>query len=193
VWLHDGEIKQIGESNDVVRSYITHTVPRGNHSSVEELLKNLPKDPAIKLVSVEFTFGGDPIDVFFRDRAVDVAITYEVFKLEPGLRIYLKLLDDRGNVVMRTYHDNDKIVLHEPGIYCSNVTIPPNLLSHREYEISIGALVFNIRNCTGNVGEGIRIPIAIELISPVDSYPEEAYAYRPMVEPILHWNIRKIN
>jgi len=189
VWLHGGEIKQVGESNEVVSSYITHTVPRGTHLSIKELLKDLPEDPTIKLLSVELTSDGDPIEVFFRDRSIDVSITYKVFRIEPGLRIYLKILDDRGHVVIRTYHDNDKLILHEPGIYNATITIPPNLLAHRGYEISIGALIFNIRNCTGNIGEGIRIPIDIELISSIDSYPEEAYSYRPMIEPTLHWNV----
>lgn len=193
VWLHNGEIKQIGESNEIVSSYITHTVPRGTHLSIGELLKNLPEDPTIKLLSIELTSCKKPIDVFFRDRSIEVAITYKVFRLEPGLRIYLKILDDRGNIVMRTYHDNDKLMLHDPGVYCATIVIPPNFLAHREYEISIGALIFNIRNCTGNNGEGIRIPVDIELISPIDSYPEEAYSYRPMIEPTLRWNTNKIN
>ena len=193
VWIHNGIVRDSGEPVEIVQSYITETVPRGSHLDIADLLKNLPEDPTIRIRDVQLTSNGSPIQIFFRDYPIEITITYEIFVVEPGLRLFVKILDDHGVVVLRSYHDNENKQIHNPGIYRSRMIIPPNLLAHMSYEISVGALVFNRRNCTGNIGEGIRIPIDIELISPIDSYPEEACQYRPVIEPIFHWDIHKIN
>lgn len=188
VWIHNGVSMKIGEPREIVQEYITHTVPRGDVHSVNTLLSRLPTDPTIKITDVKIYQDGCESGAIFRDYPIKIRISHDIFQKEAGLRIFVKVLDDNGNTVLRTYHDNTEIKILEPGSYCSQVIIPANLLAHRNYEIGIGALIFNVRTCTGNISEGVRIPIVVETVAAIDSYPEEAYTYRPMIEPTLKWD-----
>lgn len=190
VWIDHGEVKSIGEPKDVIQSYIQKTVPTGTIIDVKSLLAQLPEDPTIKLTNIEINQKESKNGIYFRDYPLNITISYSIRRKEHGLRLFLRILDD-GNLVMRSYHNWENNIELEPGNYQSTITIPKNLLAHKKYEISVGALVFNQRACTGNIGEGIRIPISIETLSPIDSYPEEAYTYRPMIEPVLTWETIK--
>lgn len=187
VWLDNGEIKKIGSPEEVVQSYITHSVPRGDVSNIEQLIKLLPSDATIQITDIKITQNGNTSNIFFRDYPIAVSISYTILQREPGLRVFVRIIDSRGNLVMRSYHDTKESVVMEPGKYTSTLIIPKGILAHRDYEISIGALVFNQRTCTGTTCEGIRIPIQVESVAPVDSYPEEAISYRPLVEPTVEW------
>jgi lipopolysaccharide transport system ATP-binding protein len=191
VWLDHGEMKMVGEPKDVIQAYIQKTVPRGDIVEIQQLLDQLPDDPAIKLTNINIIQKESQHGVYFRDYPISITISYTIKRKEHGLRLFARILDD-GNLVMRSYHNWENNIELEHGDYQSTLTIPPNLLAHRNYELSVGALVFNQRACTGNIGEGIRIPITIETVSPIDSYPEEAYTYRPMIEPILKWRIQEV-
>lgn len=195
MWLHNGSPQMIGESNKVVQEYITHMVPRGGILDIPQLLEKLPSDPTVKINDVLITQNGVVPDILFRDYPIEISITYTIFRKETGTRIFVSLLGDNGNVIIKTYHDENAGIapVLERGVYKSTVTIPSHLLSHRDYEISIGALVFNQRACTGTTGEGIRVPISVETLSPSDCYQEESLMYRPLIKPKLKWQTSECN
>lgn len=192
IWLHEGEIKKIGEPDDVVQSYITHTVPRATYDNIQLTLHKLPEDPAIRITGVKITQCGKPSRIFFRDYPIEISIIYTVLKREPGLRVFVRLLSEHGDTIIKGYNDSKSQMILDPGVYTSTMVIPKNILSNINYEISIGALIFNQRTCTGSTGEGIRIPISIETVFPVDSYPDDAYQYRPLIRPVIEWNTVKL-
>jgi len=191
VWLERGCIMSTGDPQKIVQDYITHSVPRGDVVNINTLLDRLPEDPTIKITGIQISQNGNTPNVFFRDYPIKIEINYTVSKTEPGLRVFVRILDDRGTMILRSYHDVKGAMILNPGEYTSTLIIPKEYLSHRNYEISIGALVFNQRACTGNIGEGVRIPIQVETIAPTDCYPEEALTYRPLIEPNLIWETVK--
>lgn len=194
IWLKDGIITDIGDSGDVVRSYI-HSTPIANSRNVHEIIDSLPQDNNVVIKDISITQNGTAGGVFYRDYPIDISVTYSIRYAEPGIRIIVSLLEDDGKPVLRTYHDqNEKIApILSPGIYTSTLTIPANLLSRRIYEVSIGAFIYGGRLCTSDVSrEGIRIPISVEYITPVDCYEEDTYIFRPLVRPTLKWNTVKM-
>lgn len=192
IWLQNGEIALVGEPNDVVQAYITHAVPRSTIDIIQSILDKLPEDPTIKITDIKLTQRGNLQSVFFRDYPIEITIAYTILRKEPGTRVFVRVLSDHGCTILKSYHDTQTPFILEPGEYVSTMTIPGNILSNINYELGIGALVFNQRSCTGTIGEGVRIPLSIESIEPTDCYPDDAYQYRPLIKPHIQWTTVKL-
>ena len=119
---------------------------------------------------------GDPIDI---------AITYQVKQPTQGLRVYFDLLDEGGDILIRSFHDEgDASPPHvQPGRYESVARVPSHLLAARDYEVRIRATIYNVRQCTG---DGIGIPLQVRGSTGTNrAYPGEPV--RAKLQPQIHW------
>jgi lipopolysaccharide transport system ATP-binding protein len=193
IWLKDGKIHQTGDVYEVTSAYLRDSLRAKTLSDIPTLIDALPKDPAIKIDDIQIRQSNLPTNTILNGESFEVIINYRVLQRTIGLLISLNLYDERENLVIGTYHDDgaEAIQIMEPGDYCSIATMPANILAHRNYEICIGALIFNVRCCTGSPGEGIRIPIYVESSNVINKgYPENALQYRPLVQPIIPWKTK---
>ena len=132
-----------------------------NKESILRDINSLPKDDSAKLLDIKLIQNNIEIyEQVSNGIPLEIEITYEIFKMEKGLRVYFDLCDQLGDLIFRSFHDEKNIenFIMKPGIYVSKVNIPENLLGNTSYNIFIHITVFNVRNCTG---EGIKIPVTV--------------------------------
>jgi lipopolysaccharide transport system ATP-binding protein len=194
IWLKGGMVHQTGNPDEITANYLTESISCHSISDIKSLIQSLPDDPAIRIEDIQVKQNNKAATVILNGDTVEIDITYQVLQRTIGLRVFFDLFDDRGNVLLRTYHDDgaEAIQIMEAGMYCSTVTIPANILAHREYVVNIGALILNIRTCTGGPHEGIRIPIHVETSNNINrGYPENSLQTRPLLQPILPWETQR--
>ncbi|UCG12581.1 MAG: hypothetical protein JSU72_19180, partial [Deltaproteobacteria bacterium] len=118
-----------------------------------------------------------------------ITVQFSVLERTAGLRVYFDLCDDQGNILIRSFHDDDAeaIPTVEPGDYESFAVIPANLLAPRTYELRIRAGIFNVRSCTGN---GVVTLLRVEASSGVNrGYPQDVI--RSALQPKIAWRTSK--
>lgn len=188
IWLKKGEIYKIGNTFDITEEYLRDSLKASTVEEIQKLIDELPPDPDLKVNSIKISQKNIPTSVVLNGSPVDIEINYSVLQKTAGLRICFDLYDQRSTLLLRSYHDDgaEAIMVYEPGKYVSKMQIPANLLAHRDYEIVISALIFNIRQC---MGEGIRIPLQVESSNIINrGYPENALQYRPLLQPVIMWD-----
>ncbi|MCG6944863.1 MAG: polysaccharide ABC transporter ATP-binding protein [Deltaproteobacteria bacterium] len=189
IWLQDGFILHSGATSGVVDSYLRENSRTESIDAMATIIRSLPSDPAFRLDSVDIRQDGRPGNVVVNGQPVEVAIQYSVLQRTTGLRVYFDLCDDHGNILIRTFHDDDAnaIPTVDPGDYESTAVIPANLLSPRTYELRIRATIFNVRTCTG---DGIGILLQVEASSGINrGYPQDVI--RSALQPKIPWRTRK--
>lgn len=191
-WIKEGRLFQEGETYDITTKYIKDFSRGSNISEIKKIIDELPRDASIKILNIGVYQNNALTTTLLNGEKAEVIVEYEVLQKTIGLRVSFDLYDERNNLLLRTYHDDgaEAIPIVESGIYKSVLTIPENLLAHRDYEIVISALIFNQKNCTG---DGVRIPIHVETTSIINrGYPENALQYRPLLQPLLKWQTEKM-
>jgi lipopolysaccharide transport system ATP-binding protein len=189
VVLQNGGIILNNSIDNAIEVYL-HEVPAmeiNSRESMKAAIANLPSDPSFKLFDVKLMQKGKEIFTQASNAIpLEIEIRYEVLKKEKGLRVCFDLCDYMGDIIFRSFHDedNDGIPTMEPGKYVSKVIIPGNLLGSTNYEIVIGVSIFNVRSC---VGDGIRIPMSISNLSPYNrAYTEDTF--RGKLGMVLRWH-----
>ena len=189
IWLRDGAIFQSGVTSTAVECYLRDSLRTESIAEIPERIRSLPPDPAFRLTDVDVRQNGRAGSVVVNGQAVEVAIQYSVLQRTTGLRVYFDLCDVHGNILIRTFHDDDAeaIPIVEPGDYESTAFIPANLLAPRTYELRIRASIFNVRSCTS---DGIGILLQVEASSGVNrGYPQDVV--RSALQPDIPWQTKK--
>jgi lipopolysaccharide transport system ATP-binding protein len=189
IWLQDGDIFQAGDTPTVVEAYLRQSLQSESLSSLSEHIKFLPPDPAFRLDAVEIQQNGQPGNVVVNGQPVEITIRYDVLQRTTGLRVYFDICDNEGNILIRTFHDDDAeaIPTMEPGEYVSTATIPANLLAPLTYEVRIRAGIFNVRSCTS---DGVGILLTVEASSGINrGYAQDII--RSKLQPKIPWCTRK--
>lgn len=192
IWLKKGEIYKIGDTYEITEEYLRDSLKANSLEDIQKLVDDLLLDPTLKVHSIKISQKTIPTTVVLNGYPVDIEIKYSVLEKTIGLLICFDLYDQRGNLLLRSYHDEraEAIMITEPGNYISKMQIPENLLAHRDYEIVISAVIFNGRPC---MGEGIRIPLQVEPSNLLNrGYPENALQYRPLLQPLMKWQTERI-
>jgi len=189
IWLRDGDIFQSGVTSTTVESYLRDSLRTESIAEIAERIRSLPPDPAFRLTGVDVRQNERAGNVVINGQPVEVAIQYSVLQRTTGLRVYFDLCDDHGNILIRTFHDDDAeaIPIVEPGEYESTAVIQANLLAPRTYELRIRASIFNVRSCTS---DGIGILLQVEASSGVNrGYPQDVV--RSALQPKIPWQTKK--
>ncbi|MFC1497525.1 ABC transporter ATP-binding protein [Verrucomicrobiota bacterium] len=190
VWLEEGRIKQVGNTYDVTQAYLGQSSIANSFEDINVLIKKLPHDPVFCLKSFVVYQDGCPCKIVLNGKPVEVEIRYSVLRQTSGLRVYVDIMDEDENVLIRTFHDEnaDEIPVVREGEYLSRAIIPKNLLAPHTYNIVLRGTIFNGRPLTG---EGIRFLLRVEKSTSINS----AYAIEPCrakLQPEIQWTTKTL-
>jgi lipopolysaccharide transport system ATP-binding protein len=150
IYLKDGGLVEIGESEQVISNYLMGGQDRGcGKEQVKDRIKKLPKDSVFNLLDIELNQNGiDIFDLVENGSNLYIKIQYEVFKKTSGLRLYFDLVDEYETLLFRSFNDeqNNEIPVTMPGKYISVLTLPANLLGPTQYIMKVHAGIHNVRN-----------------------------------------------
>jgi lipopolysaccharide transport system ATP-binding protein len=191
IWIDNGRVRDLGTAENIVDSYYQNIQRAKSLGDISEILDRLPVDPTIKLETITISQDGQINNVLRNNKGIQIDICYKVLQPVVGLRLYFDLLDEEQNLLIRTFHDEneDAIPAIKPGIYLSTAVIPRNLLASRTYEIRIGAIVHNVRNCTG---EGVRIPLIVENMNRINRNYSHVTT-KAKLQPEVDWSTIEIS
>ena len=185
IWLRDGELHKMGDSESVVESYLKATVRGVDVNDVEEVVSKLPPDSTFRLQHVALLQDGITPSSFMSGKAVDVVIHFSVLKRTPGLHVYIDLLDAEETILLQSINngDADEPPVAEAGDYVCRVTFPAEFLAPRQYEVSINAGIANVRSC---LPEQVRLRFEVQASGKFNrAYPD--YVTPGKLAPLLEW------
>lgn len=139
-----------------------------------------------RLKCVELCQRGEPATLFLNGDTIDVEVHYSVLRQTTGFLLFLDLLDEDHNLLVRTFHDDgaDAIPTVLPGEYVSKAVFPANLLAGRTYELRIQSTIFNVWSC---MGEGIGVRLPVENSTTVNrGYAGDTFRAKP--QPRMAWS-----
>ncbi|RMG47006.1 MAG: ATP-binding cassette domain-containing protein [Acidobacteria bacterium] len=185
IQLESGRVVRDGPAAEVVRSYLDEVVPASGTDEVERQLAALPEDPAVRLTHVEVRQDGRPTSRVSDDAPVEIEIGYVVKQDLTGLRVYFELLDEEGNCLVQSFHDEreERMSSVRPGRYVSCATLPGRLLAPRRYRLCVRASIHNVRTCTG---DGVTLALDVEDSGRLNrGYPQDPV--RARLRPDVVW------
>ena len=185
IWLRDGELHSMGESEAVVQAYLQATVRRDDVNDVEEVVAKLPPDSNFRLRHVALTQDGLTPARFMSGKPLDVVIHFSVLKPTPGLHVYVELLDTEEILLLQSINNGDaeEPPLVEAGDYVCCLTFPAEFLAPRQYEVRINAGIANVRSC---LPEQVRLRFEVEASGKFNrAYPD--YVTPGKLAPLLEW------
>jgi lipopolysaccharide transport system ATP-binding protein len=161
ILISQGSITAIGATRDITTAYLRECAPAEMVTSIQDQIASLPQDSVFRLQSVSVRQNGVETLEVGNGTSIEVGIDYEIAERTMGLRVYVDLFDDMGNLLVRTFHDEDCDAMESvvPGIYQSVVTIPADFLAPRDYTLHIQATIHNKRYCTGDRGVPVRLRV----------------------------------
>lgn len=160
ILLDSGKITKQGDIDDVIDTYFENPFLNVNEGITDKIRK-LPEDETFQLLNIEVTQKNKAIDQFAGNGdPIDISVSYRVNKSERGLRVYFDIYDTVGNLLFRSFNDedNDSMSYVEEGEYISRVSIPANVLAPNKYILVVYSTIYNVRAC---MGDGIKIPLNI--------------------------------
>jgi hypothetical protein len=187
VWLADGKVRQAGDAGAVADGYMRDALRGGEGTDIRAALDALPEDPVFRMKDVRLSQGGSPCVTALNGSPVDLSVRYSVREPVKGLRIYFDLIDDEGNILVRSFNDEDAdaVPVTAPGEYVSSATIPAGLLAPREYELRVYGTIHNVRSIPpGGVGISLPVEASTELNR---AYPREPV--RARLQPRIAWRV----
>lgn len=187
IWLHDGRIEESGDTEVVTDNYLRRSLCVSKSRDLENAIKSLPNDPVFKLDAVKICQNGIPAEIVLNNGPLVIEMRFTVAERVSGLRLYFDLIDEQGTLLVRSFHDEQAktMSVFEPGKYLVSTAIPADLLAPRNYEIQIGATVYNLRSC---IGGGINIPISVERANGLNGgYPGDPI--RAALQPRFPWQM----
>ena len=163
IYLSNGSISLIDRVDKVIEKYLSQGEQLDTQESVAQKIKNAKPDADFKLLDIEFSQDQKIVrSSVFNGKDLSIKVKYQLFNKLVGLRVFLDLCDDIGNILFRSFHDEntDGISAMEPGVYISELIIPANLLAPITYDIKILFGVHNIRMLPP--AEGITVRVTVE-------------------------------
>lgn len=190
IWVRYGQTYLDGDSFSVIEAYLKDSLQNSSLDEMKEIIRSLPDDPVFRLNDVVISQDGIVTTCLANGSPIEIVITYTVMERYSGLRIYLDLYDEEGNLLIRTFNDDHatKISEVETGEYISKAVIPANFLSPREYTLYVRATIHNLRSL---IGDGIQIPMHIQWTSQIN----KAYwpgPIRSKLQPEFAWTTEQI-
>ena len=173
VWLDGGRVRRTGTAADVADEYIQRTVRAEGAEDIGKVLSALPPDPVFRLKGISVRQGGTPCASVVNGRPAEIVVRYAVRERTAGLRVFFDLCDDEGNILIRSFNDDDADVpsVVDPGEYVSSATVPADLLAPRTYELRVFGTIHNVRSIPPG---GVGIPFPVEASNGLNrAYPNE--------------------
>jgi lipopolysaccharide transport system ATP-binding protein len=159
--MSQGVLEAEGETKSIIKRYLGEQRTCTSDAQVRSELELLPSDEAIEALDIRVRQHDQEFPaVYTNDAPIFVKVRYRAKQRTTSLRIFLDLLDDEENVLIRTFHDEhgDGRPVTEPGEYQVEAEFPPDLLGPHTYELRVHATVHNVRRCMG-LGVGVKMEV----------------------------------
>jgi len=185
IWLADGTIRDEGTAEEITSAYLHATQPAESLDDLETSIARLPDDPVFRVHDAFLTQEGVRTTHVHNGSPVRIVMEYEVREPVRGLRVYFDLCDPQGDILIRSFHDEDADAMSSftPGHYRSEAAIPSPLLAPREYLLVLRATIHNERTLTG---EGLSIRLHVGSASRLNrGYPRDPI--RSKLQPPVSW------
>ena len=136
VWLEQGEIREIGQTGDVINAYMLNGV---SELSGEVVFEDDPKKVAQLMKMTLLDQKGNVTQKFDCDNPVNIKFDIQIRKQLPGLYGYIGIFKPDGTQVLVS--DSFDAVTTNPldnlpvGTSTFNVTLPPRTLGHGDYRV----------------------------------------------------------
>lgn len=185
IYLKSGRIITDGSVEECISDYMSGET-KYTDADLPLAIESLPDDPVFKLCNIEILQNGFPVrNSVVNGSDLHVKVQYKVRERTTGLRIYLDLTDDQGNLLFRTFNDedNDGIPTVQAGNYTSIAVIPANLLAPTSYRLVVYSTIYNVRSL---MPDGITFYLSVMHTGMVN----RAYMSEPIrgkLAPLIHW------
>jgi lipopolysaccharide transport system ATP-binding protein len=190
ILLGGGQITARGPAYEITERYLKEIPSDFTQADIPSLIRKLPPDPVFRLHSIAISQNGlSTGESIVNAKPIELEITYEVLHKVSGLRVYIDLCDEYGDLLLRSYHDEDvdEIPTVLPGSYVSTVIIPADFLAPKQYKLIFWGTIHDVRSCTPG---GIAVPLTVVNTG----RKSRAYADEPLhiakLAPILEWRTR---
>ncbi|MBA3937334.1 MAG: ABC transporter ATP-binding protein [Planctomycetes bacterium] len=180
--LEAGALRQDGPVEAVTAAYLGG----GDAAGVAEQIARAPADdPVFRWLALAVEQAGQPTTAVFADQPVRIVLDYEVRERIHGLRVFIDLLDENHELLVRTFHDEhqDAAAAPAPGRWRSVAELPARLLAPRAYWLQVQATIHDVRAVAG---PGITVRLDVQRAGGVNrAYPEEPI--RARLQPLVAW------
>ena len=173
ILLEAGRIAAIGPSDEVCHRYLAAQQDLFQQTVVREQILKFPHDPSFRLENVEILQSGTPVSgPIVNGTPIQIRIAYRLTEDLSGLRVFVDVFDEFGDLLFRTFHDDRAETIPEmrSGQYVSELTIPASLLAPGMYTVSVKAGIYRKRYTIPE--DGVKLPLQVEHTSEYNrAYP----------------------
>lgn len=184
VWLENGQVKTVGESEGIVEAYLQSSA---QHSSVWVGAQGEKPDSEVVLESVRvLTLENQPTPVVAFDKGFKIEIGYEVLTPIRDLAVLCRVTNSLGQTIWTSW-DRDTTVwngqVRDPGYYFSVCHVPGKLLRPAGYFLSVGCHIPGVKSV---------VPVENILAFQVSEvgYPLNL-TRQGIVTPLLEWQVTR--
>jgi lipopolysaccharide transport system ATP-binding protein len=196
VLLSNGQIIADGETNMIVRQYLSRTESVKaliNEEEIEESMEGviLRKNPHVRFTEIAMLDQrGALCRSFFSNESIFVRIRFRALKTVHNLFIYVSLVDENDSILLLSTNTDDAVVMkhhmrHDEGIYEYICEIPPNLLGSKTFFLSVHLECPKVEHLIISKILGFDVKFA----GFNNTHLDAAVFFRPQ----LKWNMQRIN
>lgn len=191
ILLEDGQVHSFGDSDAIVEYYLQANTRSEHSNDLNELIANLPPDPAFRLRHLSLEQDGIAATSILSNRPLEVVIQFSVLKQTAGLHVFVQLLDSEGTLLIESISNGDaaELPIVEAGDYVCCLTFPAEFFAPRNYEVVISASIANVRSC---MPDPIRIGIDVQASGKFNR-AYAGYVTPGKLAPLLEWKTELIS
>jgi len=185
LFLLDGKNAMCGPVDKAISEYSKSNGVLPNFSNLTRVVSNASIDDNFKLINIRVYQGEKTLGPFYSDKSTYISIEFEVRKPIENLRLYIDVLDTAENLIFRSFNDmqSKSPSRYKPGRYLSTVEIFKDTFSPKDYIISVGVGIYNVRSF---LRQNVRIPISVLWGGSLNiAYPNDTI--RGLLSPNFTW------
>lgn len=184
VVLQHGTLAAVDTAENSVSSYLLRHRVLEDLCDLNSCIDRLPKNEHFRLERISILQNDHPTTTLLASEPIHIQFEYELCIFQKALRIYFDLVDEFGDLLIRSFHDehHDAVSSMRPGTYRSNAVIPAYLLAPRTYTFVFRATVYNGQTL---IPTELSIPITVEKSGINRAYPEDPV--RSRFQPYIEW------
>jgi lipopolysaccharide transport system ATP-binding protein len=158
--LGGGRLVYQGSVENTITNYLDDSGQDREQSDIEHQIRALASDPVFRFNTIGLTQCGKELHYVETGQPITVDIDFSVLQPVSGLRLFTDLCDSEGNVLARSFHDDDAddVAFFSPGRYQVKAFIPTNVLGPTSYTVVVRAGIHNVRSLCPS-GIQIRLPL----------------------------------
>ncbi len=186
--LQEGVVNKIGTTDYVIDDYLKSSLCIKDLDTITATLESIPFDPVFRFIGIDIMQDGESTTSIRNGLPVEIVLNYRVNCRTQGLRVYFDLVNSDGNILVRSFFDDDADTRTdvEPGTYVSTAIIPAHFLAPKSYEIKLYATIFDVRCITpGGISFILNVASSGRLNR---AYPNEPI--RSNLQPFIQWETK---